>query len=355
MKKIIHHSRPFIGKEEKEALRSVLSSGHLSQGHVVSMLERELSTYVGHSYGIAVSSGTAALYLSLLALEVKEGDSVIMPSYVCTALLNAVLMAGASPRMCDVDPDTGNMVLDKTKKALTKKTKAIIVPHLFGFPADIEEISKLGVPIIEDCAQCVGAKIRGKMTGSLSEISVFSFYSTKMICAGEGGMVAVSDPNIAEKIRLFREYDKRDVYRPCFNFKLSDLHAAVARVQLKKLPKMIGRRRRAAKLYSSILGQYPQIELPVVNRDVAPVYYRYVVKIGQDINGIIRKMRRFGIECSRPVFKPLHLFVGKKGFGSTEQIHSKAISLPIHPVLNESDIRQVADTLMKTIIKKGRL
>ena len=343
----IPHSRPFVGTREKRAVNEVIGSLQLAEGEQVRSLEKELSTFVGHDYGVAVSSGTAAIYLALKALGVKKGDAVIIPSYVCTALLNAVLHADAIPALCDVDPATGNMGMQNVKKVLRKNTRAIIVPHMFGYPASAAGIAALGVPVIEDCAQCVGATIGNRRVGSMSQVSIFSFYANKLIAAGEGGMVATSDPKIARKIKESREYDNRNTYAPSFNFKLSDVHAAIARQQLEKLPAMIKKRRSTAHQYCRRFSALSHtIQMPIEEKGHGPVYYRFVVRAssGPMRDAIMKKMDQAGISCRRPVFKPLHRYLNKSGFPGAEDIFLKALSLPVYPGLNSQQIDRICET-----------
>jgi dTDP-4-amino-4,6-dideoxygalactose transaminase len=340
MKKI-PHSRPLIGAPEMAAVRRVLTSRHLAAGPEVALLEQELSSVAGHTHGIAVSSGTAALYLSLRALGVKRGDRVLIPSYVCTALLNAVAMCDASPVAADVDATTGAMTVETARTALCARVKAIVVPHLFGFPADVAGIAQLGVPIVEDCAQCVGTA----RVGGLSHISVFSFYATKLLAAGEGGMVATSDRRLAETVRTLHEYDKREVFSPSFNFKLSDLHAAVARAQVARLPKTIAARRALAKEYCSALAGVSGVRLPSDDVKTSSVFYRFVVRVNRSPDAVAEAMARSGVECGRPVYKPLHRYLRLPGFPGATRMHRNALSLPIFPELAPEQVRAVAGAL----------
>jgi perosamine synthetase len=351
MRTTIPHSRPFVGKEEQAAAGRVIASGQLAQGPEVAGLEHELSRYAGRRYGVAVSSGTAALYCSLRALDVKRGDAVVIPSYVCTALLNAVYLAGATPLLADVDPATGNLDVDNVKKALRAKTKAVIVAHLFGHPARADEIERLGVPVIEDCAQCVGATVNGKRAGSLTTMSVFSFYATKVLAAGEGGLVATSDRRIAQRILDLREYDNRDDYVPRFNFKMSDIHAAIASVQVKKIAAIVRGRRAIARVYRAQLCEaLADDQLPPQNPGLDSMYYRFVLRLRQSPLATVAAMRKKGIACGRPVFKPLHRYLGLSGFPGSEEIYKQALSIPIYPGLTSTQIRRIADTLRSVLV-----
>jgi perosamine synthetase len=343
---VIAHSRPFVGRAEQQACARVVASGQLAQDGEVSALEHELSSLVGHRRGIAVSSGTAALYLALKALGAGPGDRVIIPSYVCTALLNAVIAVGAAPALCDVDPCTGVMTADNVKKALARRTRAVIVPHLFGYPADVRGISLLGVPVIEDCAQCVGATRAGACAGGQTAASVFSFYATKLIAAGEGGMVATSDSALAARIERGREYDNRAAYDPGFNYKLSDVHAAIARCQISKLSAMIRARRRIADAYDQMLGDIaPPLHTSYNEGGVRPVHFRYVVRVKGGVDALVEGMAEKGIACRRPVYKPLHRYLRIGGLPGTEDVYRHALSLPIYPGLAAADVDRVCHCL----------
>jgi dTDP-4-amino-4,6-dideoxygalactose transaminase len=341
--KTIPHCRLFVGESEARAAAAVVRSRQLAQGPQVGLLEQELGEYCGHRHGVAVSSGTAALYCALRSLGVGRGHAVVIPAYVCTALLNAVTATGARPVLADVDPDTGNMGPGEAKAVMRRNVKAVIVPHLFGFPAPAGEIEReTGVPVIEDCAQCVGAAIGGAPVGSLTAISVFSFYATKMLAAGEGGMIATSSTALARAAADIRDYDKRDNYRERFNFKLSDIHAAIAREQVRKIDVMVRRRRAiAAAYYSGLEDCGRKVRLPVKIESVEPVFYRFVVRIGNGAGRVVAAMHAASVGCARPVFKPLYRYLGEKSLPGTETMFRTAVSLPLYPDLTAEEIRRV--------------
>ncbi|MBI5682451.1 MAG: DegT/DnrJ/EryC1/StrS aminotransferase family protein [Deltaproteobacteria bacterium] len=188
---MIPHSKPTIEKEELSAVSDVLSLGQISQGLQVKEFERHFEEFFGLKKAVAVNSGTSALHLALIAVGVKTGDEVVIPSFVCTALLNAVNYIGAVPVIADINEEDFNLSPGDTKKRITKKTKAIIIPHMFGTPCnEIHGFKDIGIPIIEDCAQSIGAKISGHYVGTMGDVSTFSFYATKIMTTGEGGMVA---------------------------------------------------------------------------------------------------------------------------------------------------------------------
>lgn len=340
---MISHSRPTLDQNDFDSVLDVLKSGHLAQGEQVARFEEALSSFVGVRNGVAVSSGTAALHLSLLALGVGEGDEVIIPSYVCCALLNAVMYVNAVPVIADIDRFTFNMDADDLKKRVTQKTKAIIVPHMFGLPADIDEILSLGIPVIEDCAQSIGAKYQGRYTGSFGVCSIFSFYATKMLATGEGGMILSDDDRLAGILRDLRDYDEKDGYSVRYNYKMTDIQAALGISQLKKLPLFIERRKEIAGLYNRALNEI-SFPVPATLEGREHIYYRYVLLL-DDSSGFIENMLKMGIECRRPVFKPLHEYLGLSGYPVTDEVMGRAVSIPVYPLLGDEETSRIIDAV----------
>jgi dTDP-4-amino-4,6-dideoxygalactose transaminase len=336
---MIPHSRPTLDQDEVDAVARVLMSGQVAQGEEVHRFERTLASLVGAGDAVAVSSGTAALHLALLALEIGAGDEVVIPSFVCPALLNAIGYVGAVPVPADIDGETFNIDVRDLKRRLTAKTRAVIVPHMFGLPADIREIVALGVPVIEDCAQSLGSSHRGAPAGSFGILSVFSFYATKVICTGEGGMIAAGDLRLIDKIRDLRDYDEKEDGRLRYNYKLTDLQAAMGVVQLGRLPAFIGRRRAIARQYDEFLREYP-VSLPVRPQDREQIHYRYVLRT-ERLQGLLDAGIEAGISYRRPVFKPLHQYLGLAGFPATEGAFRRAVSLPLYPALRDAEVQTI--------------
>ena len=296
--------------------------------------------------GVATSSGTTALHLALLSFGVGPGDEVLLPSYVCSAPLHATYHSGATPVLVDVDPTTGNMDPDDLKKRLTSKSKAIIAVHLFGLPAAIDDIVALGLPVIEDCAQSLGANLEGKMLGTLGAISIYSFYATKLITTGEGGMLLSSDPDLLARAKDIRDYDKRDNFSVRFNYKMTDLQAALGRSQLKKLERFLGQRGELARVYSEQLAALP-CTLPLEQE--GRIYCRYVVSINGNITGLIQKLVNMGIEVARPVYRPLHRYFSLENYPGAEMAWNSYVSLPIHPSLTSQDVHRVCQALQQAL------
>jgi perosamine synthetase len=347
---VIPHSRPTLDSEDYESVLRVLQSGHLVQGEQVARFEEALSSFVGVRHAVAVSSGTAALHLSLIALGVSDGDEVIIPSYVCSALLNAVMYVRAIPVIADIDGRTFNMDGEDIGKRLSKKTKAIIVPHMFGLPADINKILSFGIPVIEDCAQSISAAFRERCTGSFGVCSVFSFYTTKLLAAGEGGMVVSDDERLAETVRDLRDYDEKETYSVRYNYKMTDMQAALGMNQMKKLSFFIQKRQEIADYYTETLQDAP-VSLPVVPEGRDHIFYRYVL-LTRDRDELIEKMRREHIDCRQPVFHPLHDYLSLPGYPVTDEVAKRAVSIPIYPSLKDEDVKKVAHS-MRTLLMKG--
>ncbi len=340
---MIPHSRPTLDQDDVDAIGRVLVSGQVAQGGEVRRFEETLASLIGVGGAVAVSSGTAALHLALLALEIGAGDEVVIPSFVCPALLNAVRYVGAVPVPADINGETFNIDVRDLARRLTKKTKAVIVPHMFGLPADIREIVALGIPVIEDCAQSLGSRYRGGPAGSFGVLSVFSFYATKVICTGEGGMVAANDQRLMNRIIDLREYDEKEDGRLRYNYKLTDLQAALGLVQLRKLPALIDRRRAIARQYDAFLQECP-VSLPARPQDREQIHYRYIIRT-ERLQELLDAGVEAGISYRRPVFKPLHHYLGLAGFPATEEAFRRAVSLPLYPALRDAEVQTILQHL----------
>jgi len=341
-KPVIPHSRPTIGQLEIDAVSKVIASGQIAQGPEVTAFEEEFAHKIGVKYAAAVSSGTAALHLALRALGISRGDEVIIPSFVCTALLNAVNYAGATPVIADTEPQTLNIDPHDTADRITPNTKAIIVPHMFGLMADISDLSKLGVPLLEDCAQAVGAAHNGNMAGSLGRMGIYSFYATKVMTCGEGGMVVSNEKELVKRVKDAREYDNQAEYAVRYNYKITEFQAAMGRRQLDRLDDFIARRRKISAEYHQAFEKLP-VGLPPT--DAGHIYYRYILNVGQDVEGWISQMQANGITCAKPVFKPLHNYLAGSHCPNADTAFSQMLSIPIYPSLSDSDAARIIKTV----------
>lgn len=348
--KIIQHNKPSLGQEEILALAKVINKGWIAQGEEVLKFENEFSHYLGGKDGqaVAVSSGTAALYLSLYGLDIKSGDEVIVPTYVCSAVLNAIFMAGAKPILADINKEDLNISYSETIKKINKKTKAIIITHTFGYPADLGKFINLGIPLIEDCAQALGTGWKGKPVGNFGQAAVFSFYASKVIATGYGGLVYSKNKNLINKIRDYREFDCRRDYKPRFNFQMSDLEAALGREQLKKLPGFLKRRRQIAAVYKKILpgDKY----WPIESDGRRPNYYRFLLKTSK-VKAVKNYLMERGVKTIVPIdtYELLHRYLKQdpKDFLASEKIAKTTLSLPIYPALLSEELGIIKQILLE--------
>lgn len=347
--RMIPHSRPSIEAADIRAATEVLQSRQLAQGSMVDNFERGMAALFGLPGGVAVTSGTAALEVALRVLGIGTGDEVLLPSYVCAAPLLAVQRVGAMPRLVDVDLDTFNIDPAAAGQTVTSKTKAVIVPHLFGLSADLTGLERLGIPIIEDCAQTIGALEQGRPVGSVGTITICSFYATKPLCAGEGGMVLSRDESLLERARKLREYDETPSLSPwTTNLKMTDLQAAIGLAQLRRLDSFTERRRVLADQYRTTLAGTDLIQ-PIVPSGHTHTYYRFVVRVpnladpGDGLQDVIGRFEAQGIQCRKPVFRSLHRYLEMDGFPAAEEAERTALSIPLFPALTDEE---VAHTIM---------
>jgi len=341
---MIPHSKPTISEADNKSVSSVLQSQFVTQGSKVELFEAAFKNYLGVSEACALSTGTAALHLSLLSMDICKGDEVIIPSFVCSALLNAINYTGATPVLADVNLEDFNMCAKSAKKKVTKKTKAIIVPHMLGMPADIDALLGLGIPIIEDCAQAIGATYNGQVVGTFSNLAVFSFYGTKMLTTGEGGMVTTNDKTLACKILNLRQYDNKPIYNMRYNYKMSDIQAALGISQINHLSDFIKRRREIEKIYFEELNG-TNLKLPARIKGRESVFYRYVV-LSKNADKLVKNAKKQGVECVR-MNLPLHKQLGLPTieYENAEKIGKESVSIPIYPSLSDEYVKRIVEVL----------
>ncbi len=349
---MIPHSRPTLDESDLFSVSEVIRSGQIVQGEVVEKFEKRVAKFIGVDGAVAMNTGTSALHLSLLAIGIKKGDYVAMPSFVCTALLNAIKYVGAQPILVDIDPVTYNIDIRNLRKRVKRSTKAIILPHLFGLPADIDEILSLGIPVIEDCAQAIGAVYKGEKAGSFGRLSCFSFYATKVLSTGEGGMVVSDSKSLLKKIRDFRDYDNKKNYTVRYNYKMTDIQAAMGIAQLKRLHSFLSRRAKIAKRYSSALQELCNVP-SIRYKERKHIFFRFPIQIQGSVSKALSFFSERGVTCARPVFKPIHKYLQVNGYPNTETAWSNTISIPIYPSLTEKEICKVLDVLKLYLKKKS--
>jgi len=357
MKKFfIPHSKPTLAKEEKEALLKTADSGFLARGYLTAEFENKLAQYIGNKYAFATNSGTSALHLSLLALNVGSGDEVIIPSYVCTTLYSSVLFTGAVPVVADVNYGDGNINIESIKKAISNKTKAIIVPHIFGSPAEIDSIVNLAVPVIEDCAHSIGAEYKGKKVGSFGALSIFSFYPTKMITTGGGGAVITNNEKFINFVKDIGDYYYKNSPGFRYNYTMHDLNACLGLVQLEKLPSFIEKRKKIAKIYNKFFSNF-DLEIPAQPKHIDNVYYRYLIKFPNNIKSseIMDKLKSYGIKSSTNDYAIHRIYsLAKELYPNTESLIEQGLSIPLYPSLTDNEIQYIlecCDKCLREILK----
>lgn len=336
---MIPHSKPLLGKAEEAAAARVVRSGMLAQGTECAALEQALADYLGVKHVVAVSSGSAALHLALLSLGVRSGDAVALPTYVCTALLNATRHVGAAPKLIDLPASGFNIAPTDLPPDVT----CTIVPHMFGHAAPVEAFTG---PVIEDCAMAIGGGQPGRRLGSLGALGIFSFYATKVLCAGEGGAVCTNEAALADAVRDLRDYDGRDDSLARYNYKMTDLQAAIARVQLESLDGFIAIRRELAERYSAELADTTAI-LPEFGD--ADIPFRYVVR-HPDTARLMGAFEAEGVAARHPVYRPLHTITGSdEAFPNTDRAQAEALSIPLYPALSEDEVRRILNVGRKLL------
>jgi perosamine synthetase len=337
---------PDVGRAEADAVAEVLESGQLTMGPKVAELEAGLAEACGVEHALVVSSGTAALYLAVLALGVRPGDEVIVPAYTFPATANIVVLAGARPVLVDVDPKTMN--LDPAQIEIGPKTKAIIAVDLFGRPMRVEELPT-DVPVLEDAAGALGAKRGDRPCGSLGALACLSFHPRKIVTTGEGGAVTTDDAGIADAIRRLRHHGIEprgdfEIVEPGLNYRLSDILCAVGIPQLERLDELLAERTRIANGYSERLRDVA--ETPAADDGDVHGWQAYVIQV-DDAAGVIAALREQGIEAQVGTYA-LHRLAAYRDqgeFAAASRVFERAVALPFHTRLAEGDLDRVADAV----------
>lgn len=349
---MIPHNKPSIEKDDLESVKEILNLNQIAPGEKVKEFENELAEYLSHrGAAVVVDSGTSALHLSLLALGVKKGDEVIFPTYTCAALLNAVNYTEATPILTDINPYDFNISYEDTLKKITNKTKTIVIPHTYGIPADIENFLECGIPIIEDCAQSIGGEFNCQKVGTFGDISIFSFYATKLMTTAKGGAVYSKNKNLIDFVYDLVNFDFRPIYKIRYNYHLSDFQAALGCSQLKKLDSFIKRRKDIAKEYNEIVEKKEQAFVIKIPENKKNVWYRYVIISNKNSEKIKGEFLKKGITVINPLenWELLHncLHLNINDFPNAEKMTNKTISIPIYPSLNDDEVSKIKDAVDK--------
>ena len=357
-------ARPQIGAEEQAAVAAVLASGRLVQGTEVASFEEEFcAQVVAGRRGIAVNSGTSALHVGLLALGIGPGDEVVVPSFTFAATANAVRLCGAVPVFADVDPVTFCLDPAAVEAALTPRTRAVVPVHLFGQPADMTRIGALaerhGLRVLEDAAQAHGATWHGTPVGALGDAGAFSFYPTKNMTSGEGGMLTTADAGVERTSRLLRNQGMEERYRNeivGLNYRMTDVHAAIGRVQLRRLADWTAARRRNAAALTAALTELgtPGIVLPRTADGAGHVWHQYTLRVLTDRDAFVGELSALGIGAAAYYPVGVHRLpahadgVVPNPLPHTDAAAAEVCSIPVHPGLGADDLDRVAEAVDAT-------
>ncbi len=357
-------SRPFFDGQELEAVQRVLRSGWVTQGPEVEAFEAEIAKLHHARYCIAVSSGTAALHIAYLTLGISSGDAVFIPSFAWPSAANMAKLVGARPVFVDVLPDTYNLDINDLVRCIGQclrhgwgKPRAVLPVHEFGLAAEMDEVlsiaRKYSLEVIEDAACALGATYRGEPVGTFGKLGIFSFHPRKSITTGEGGAIVTNDDAVAERCRLWRnhgqqvEAGRREFVLPGLNYRMTEIQAAVGRVQLSKLPSILERRCALVRKYRTLLKSHPAFELPGEQREHTWQTFMPVLRESTDRSSLIRELAARGIEAG-PGSVAGHLgkhFQPQPALLVSERLHHRGLALPLHPQMDDTAVQQVARTL----------
>ncbi len=345
-----------IDEEISETIQRVVKSGRFVLGEEVVRFEEEFSKYIGAKYGIGVNSGSDALFLSLKALGIGQGDEVITVSHTFISTADAIMRNGAKPIFVDVDPDTYCIDTTKVEETITKKTTAILPVHLYGHPAEMDPLMELAQKynlfVVEDACQAHGAEYKGKKVGSIGDLGCFSFYPTKNLGAyGDGGMIVTNNEEIAEKLRMLRNYGQSKKYHHDFmgvNSRLDEIQAAILQVKLKHLDEWNEKRRMIAKRYNELL-ENSEIAIPLEKDYAKHVYHLYVIK-HKDRNKLQQQLLKDGIQTQIHYPIPVHkqkayLDLVDAQLPITEKICDEILSLPMHPFMGSNEVSTISKVI----------
>jgi dTDP-4-amino-4,6-dideoxygalactose transaminase len=345
-------AKPHIGEAEIEAAVAVLRSGRVVQGPEVAAFEAEFTKVSGTAECVAVNSGTSALQLALLAMGIGPGDEVIVPSFSFAASANAVRLVGADPVFADIEPDSFCVDPDAVEALVGPRTVAIMPVHLYGHPADMTRLAAIAerhsLAIIEDACQAHGASVDGKPVGSFGAAGTFSFYPTKNMHALEGGMVSTDDPKLARTLRLLRNQGMEQRYQNEIvgaNMRMTDVSAAIGRVQLGRLDEWTEQRRANAARLDAGLADVPGVVVPPVAPGARHIYHQYTVRVPQGRDAALEQLNAAGVGSAVYYPIPIHRLAPFEHLGAdlpeTDRAAAEVLSLPIHPALSDADLDRI--------------
>ena len=352
-------AKPLIDEKEIEEVVKVLKSGMIAQGPRVAEFEEKFAEYIGVDYAVAASSGTTALHLAMLAAGIGKDDEVITTPFSFAATGNCVLYVGACPVFVDIDPQTYNLDPNKIEDAITDKTRAILPVHLYGQPAKMDEINRVArdndLVVIEDAAQAHGALYKRKKAGSLGSMGCFSFYPTKNMTTSEGGIITTDNQEMADNARILRAHGEKERYSHVvlgYNFRMTDIAAAIGLVQLEKLDDFNERRLENAEYLTEHLKEIPGLEAPFVLEEVRHVFHQYTIRVGEGkrddfMKFLIERGIGTGIHYPIPIYqqklyKDLNF---SANCPEAEKAAKEVLSIPVHPGLSVEDVEKIVSVL----------
>ncbi len=363
-------NEPLIGKKEFEYVNECLRTGWISSGgKFITEFEKKFAAYINKKHGIAVNNGTNALILALRALGLPAESEVIMPTFTIISCALACIYNNLKPVLVDCEPDTWNMNISQIEEKVTKKTKAIMVVHIYGHPVDMSSLigiaKNYNLYIIEDAAEAIGAEYKSQKCGSFGDVSCFSFYANKTITTGEGGMVLTDDDRLAEKLRRLKNLGfipQRRFYHEelGYNFRMTNIQAAIGLAQLDRIEEHINIKRKIGKLYTEFLKDIPYLQLPVEKEEVKNIYWMYGIvldeKKGMDAVEFGKRLSKNGIQTrpfflgihEQPVFHKMGLFVDES-YPVAERIAKQGLYLPSGLTLKEKEIKKIAKAIEKIL------
>jgi dTDP-4-amino-4,6-dideoxygalactose transaminase len=338
---LIPHSKPWIHDSDVQAVGKVLQSHMIARGDTIRIFERAVSAECCAIDGIGQSSGTAALLLALRALGIGAGDEVVLPTYVCRNVLDAIAATGAEPSFADVD-ELGLLTTSTVRSALSPRTRAVIAVHLFGNSCDVEGLRTLGYPVIEDACQAVGLESHGKKAGSRGDLGILSFHATKMLTTGEGGMLVSTNATLLEKARSLISHSRDS--SPCVFAPMSDLQAALGLSQLQRLDIILGRRRSIAARYDESLSRVSRVTLP---QGRSRCIFRYILRSESGFDSLETHFRKHGICVRRGVDALLHRLRGEDDsrYPTATRLLETTVSIPCYPALTDTGLDRICHAL----------
>lgn len=362
-------ARPWLGDEEAQALREVIDSGILSRGRRLEAFEAGMARLTGSAGGVGVNSGTIGLQIAMEALGIGPGDEVITPAFTFVGTVNAIARAGATPVLVDVDEQTLNIDPSAARAAVNERTRAILIVHLFGRPAPMDELLALarehGLLVIEDACEAIGARYRDRAVGGLGDAGVFGFYPNKPVATGEGGMIVGNDPDFLTRCRQLRNQGNdtvtatRHAALPGFSARLSELHAALGSVQLERLEQSLARRQALAERYRQNLGDHPALQLlPQAAEHETIAWFTFPLRLRgktrADRDRLIASLVADGIDCGI-YFEPVHRlpYHDRRHDGRplpvSESAGDRSFALPLYPGIEDEQIKFICQLLLERV------